>query len=427
MSLPDTRHAKIAYGIFAFSCISYVFMKIPFYDAFKKIEFLVAFAALYFLIVAKEERKTLPTLLLFIAALYSVGSWAIGHYWLHPEYFPKRPELHYFTRIFIFLPLAFFINGNDKKTYFILLLATISLLTTPWVTGEGIDEILQGLKGQRVDFGLVNAQHTGMFFGLILIGCFSFLPLALSKKKIIISSFLILCTLFSAYAVYASQNRAITLALFICLFLFSASILFKVKTKKKAIVIAITVLLGIGLYNLTNHSIKKTLHEKNRIESLWKEDVTSISSTSIGARLASWKAASEWIVQSPFIGWGSRGSTVVLRNTDWLQGTYPATFSHMHSSYIQILTEYGVIGASIMIILFSSIAIQLSACHKEKIINKNIFYFLKTSFIFLLIINLTESYLFYWTGAYLITLLTAISLSYIWKRQRKIKLNCTNN
>src|SRR5690554_7621192 len=83
----------------------------------------------------------------------------------------------------------------------------------------------------------------------------------------------------------------------------------------------------------------------------------------------------------------------------------------MHNSYIEMLVRYGFIGAAIFLILFIWIGIQLHQAYRHKVIDKDIYGFLLLSFIFMAVINLTESYFFYWTGSYLITLLTSICVT----------------
>ena len=424
MYYPSTSQASLKKALWLLSvlaCAVYLVMKIPFYTEFRSIEPILVVPLIYFFVVSQLERKSFPTLMLFVAVFYSVIAWYIGIK-LYPDFYSQELKTHPLTRVFLFLILGYFLSGDNKKTFIALTLATCSILITPWTLGGGFQEILQGERGLRIDFGIQNAQHTGMFFGVILIGCLSFFNRSLTQKKHALTILLIVFTACSSFGIFASQNRATALGLLTTLLFYTLVSLRKLTLRKKSIILVLGSLLATGLYLISEETLEKSDAENQRIEQMWDGDIKSISSTSIGARLNSWKAGYEWIKKSPLIGWGHDGGQIVAQNTDWLQGTYSSTFGHMHNSYIEMLVRYGFIGAAIFLILFIWIGIQLHQAYRHKVIDKDIYGFLLLSFIFMAVINLTESYFFYWTGSYLITLLTSICVTYIWKYQ-KLKLN----
>lgn len=421
ISMPAQQKTKsFFYALCALVCLAYAGMKITFYDAFKQIEPLLFVVVIYFFIFAKEERKSLPTLMLFVAAAYSGISWYIGHL-TYPELFYKRPEIHQLTRFFIFLVIAFFLNGNSKRVFIMLTVASISLLLTPWVLGGGTTELKLGLQGHRIDFNIQNAQHTAMLFGSVLIGSLVFIKRAFKNKSHVPLVFLIVLILASSAAVYMTQTRAITLALAIALLSYIVLSMKDSTAKSKLSVIMIGLVLIIALAYIGQKSIVKITSEESRISSLWNGDIKSIGNTSVGARANSWVAGWQWLKKSPLIGWGSRGGEVVAENTEWLKGTYSSSFGHMHSSYVEMLVRYGGLGFLIFTTLAIWIALNLWKAYKNDVVPKDIFFFLALFFVYWSVINLFESYFFYWTGSYLISIVTAIAVSYIWKYQHTIK------
>lgn len=408
------------YVLCALICLAYAGMKITFYDAFKQIEPLLFIAVICFFIFAKEERKSLPTLMLFVAAIYSVTSWYIGHQ-LYPELFYKRPEIHQLTRFFIFLVIAFFLNGDSKRVFIMLSVASISLLLTPWVLGGGLAEIKLGLKGHRIDFNIQNAQHTAMLFASVLIGSLIFIKRAFKAKSYVSLAFLIILVLASSTVIYMTQTRATTLGLAVALISYVALSFNKSSKNNKAIIAVTGLVLVLALSYIGQKSIQKISSEESRISSLWNGDIKSISNTSVGARANSWVAGWQWLKKNPLIGWGSRGGEVVAENTDWLQGTYSSSFGHMHSSYVEMLVRYGLLGAFIFIVLGIWIGFHLWKAYKQGGIPRDMYLFLILFFVYWSTVNLFESYFFYWTGSYLITIITAIAVSYIWKHQRPIE------
>ncbi len=94
------------------------------------------------------------------------------------------PKIDKITRWFVFIPMAWWIAQYKNAIWLIWGCAALGILVSPWVTGEGIPEIIRGLNGERVFFGLRQAQHTSLFFGVILIGLLCFTRKNHKHKKV---------------------------------------------------------------------------------------------------------------------------------------------------------------------------------------------------------------------------------------------------
>lgn len=382
----------------------------------QSIEPFMLWAVIYFFINAKQERKSLPAILLLISVFYSVISWYVG-YAARPDLFYNKPEPYQFARLFIFLMLAYYLHGRTNRILYFWLLASLALLTTPWTLGGGMQEILLGFQGERIDFGIQTAQHTSMLFGTVFLGCSIFLLNAIKQKKILFSLLLSVLLLPSLAAVYLSGTRAIAIALFICFGLYSLFFINKVDLRYKALTFTFAIILLSGFFYINAGTFKKIDHEYDQISSTWDGSVDSFSDTSFGARVNSWRTSINWVTQRPLLGWGSRGGFIVAQQSPELQGSRSANFGHMHSSYFEVLVRYGFLGAFIFIVLAAWVARNFIKAYKEGHVPEPMAHFLILFFIYWLFINLFESYMFSWTGAYLFNVIVAVAVSYIWQHQ----------
>src|SRR5690554_5583999 len=124
MYYPSTSQASLKKALWLLSvlaCAVYLVMKIPFYTEFRSIEPILVVPLIYFFVVSQLERKSFPTLMLFVAVFYSVIAWYIGIK-LYPDFYSQELKTHPLTRVFLFLILGYFLSGDNKKTFIALTL-----------------------------------------------------------------------------------------------------------------------------------------------------------------------------------------------------------------------------------------------------------------------------------------------------------------
>lgn len=399
----------------AITCFLYAATKIAFYEHSKYLDFLLGASLIYFFFNAKDERKSLPVKMLLITLVYLVIAWLVGTS-LHPDIYSNKLSLHQMLKIYIFIIIAYFLLGDFNKNIWILSLSAIGLLLTPFTLGGGLNEIKSGLSGVRVDFGIQNAQHTSLLFGVAVIASLAFVKRA--SKNIFHLTFTLLILAASSIGFLVSNTRTAIIAMLFVLIFYGLYKIVKTPNNRKFKIATIT-LLAIFLFGyIATPAWKKINKEYETIEQQWNGEVTSISRTSFGARINSWKAGLEWIAKSPIIGWGPKGGFVVAENTEWLKGKYSSTFGHMHSSYFEVLVRYGVIGFALLFYLHFWLVLQIRNVYKAGLMPKDLATFCYLFFIYWAIVNITESYLFYWTGHYVFIIISAIITGYYFKLQQ---------
>lgn len=337
-----------------------------------------------------------------------------------PEWAVNYPKLDYLIRWLIFIPFAWWIAQYKNGIWLVWGAAALSILVSPWTTGYGLQEILDGaINGKRIDFGLRNAQHTTMFFSIILIGLCCFSHKLVKKHKLFIIPILLL-VIYCTSVILASESRQSWLALVIAAFLVS---LYACHQSTKHLQLRIRLLTLIAflaviftfLYSIANTDrIAHRIHdERNVMQKLEHFNVDQIPYSSIGIRIHSWVNALDYIKQKPLFGWGSNGQKIAMTKTIWPPNTI-GTIDHLHSHYVETLTNFGVVG----LLFYFSIWVVVGRCLFRQIKTKNIEteigYFFLAVCIFWGVICFFESYLSMWTGVYYFNIFMAGVVGKIW-------------
>ncbi|MGL5278840.1 MAG: O-antigen ligase family protein [Cetobacterium sp.] len=168
---------------------------------------------------------------------------------------------------------------------------------------------------------------------------FCFLYLIMREKK---SNFEKVCgvvgTLIFSYLVLLHQVRGTYLSFVVVTLVILACILIKIETKKKIIVLLITVFLGGMVIKNIENLVKYNNIYISRIESIG--DTTGNHSNM--ARLYFWKTAVETFKESPLNGIGYRRFNM---NNVQVDKRYKNEFYHAHSEFFSMLAEVGIIGS----------------------------------------------------------------------------------
>jgi len=315
-------------------------------------------------------------------------------------------------RFFFFLPLAWWIGGSLRTGSRILLLTALGLLLAILLDPNLADSLKALGQGERVDFNLRNAQHTALYFGLVLIGCTAFLtqqkPLNQPGSRLFLLCLLVLIAL---VGLWGSQTRAAFLAMLICALVALCRYLVKhwrTHNRKSKISLAVVLLVAVALLWLPASKVveQRFSAEQSTLQSLTAGDLDEIPFTSTGIRIHSWFESFHWIAAKPLTGWGLSARGEVIRQAEDFPAWVKQRYSHLHNSYLELLLAYGLVGliffVALMVILFRRIA-DFATTPAGK--------FARYGLLYLMVMSCFESYLMMWNGIFAMAIILAPAYS----------------
>lgn len=399
-----------------------------------KIETLTVLSGgILFLIYGRNLRWSPLIVLLIGVIVVQILTWLSIHF-SYPEYPGHSLRINRLSVWFILLPIAFILGGQLRNVFILWGVAAVGLLLSPWLVGGGWEEIQAGLNGKRIDFGIHNAQHSAMLFGTLLLGCIFFSNRCLTKlftSAWWTSLIWLLCLMSSIIAVAITQTRAVWLALVIAFivavigvifyYLYrvtnkSKLILFKDNQKKVFALLSIWITIGLaGVYFTA--SVYKTRLSSDIVNFKKSDELTDERNYEIsaGIRIASWKHGLQWARERPLLGWGWEGRTLVIRDAPGVPENFKKHAGHLHSTYMDTLVNYGVMGLGILLMLFAYLFFSSILAWGKAYIPLDMLLFFSTFLIYWSIVNLFESYMFFASGEYVFSLIGGGVLTLIWR------------
>lgn len=417
---------------------SYALMKLAFYKEFKILEpALILLSAYAFFRYGGALRRSFPVIILAASVMVAILAWA-GVRASYPELIADTPSPFALARGFAFIFLGFWLASNCERGLVFWGLAAAGLLFTPWSSGGGFQEILDGWDGRRIDFGLQNAQHSGMLFGIVALGMLVFFKrMVMPEWRVMPFRLIIWSGVFGfvAFVVVASQTRAVFLAFAILLTLMvmggalTLGLRFMNRRRTRtgsskilglAAVLSVVIMVVAGVYALSDAGTRlqqRVVSEILTIEAYRMGELEDLERNGTAARLVSWQAALEWIGERPIFGWGHSGGALVMQRTEWLPDGRLRTFGHVHSNYFELLVRYGIVGVSLYVALSIWAGWYAYRGFRSGTMPPDFFVFFCVFFVFWAVVNAFESYMFYWTGVYAFNVVMAVLLGFIWREQ----------
>ena len=380
-----------------------------------------------FFIWAGKLRKSALVWFFLASILIQLVNWGWAYLTMPPEWAESALYLDRLSRLFLFLPLAWVLAGSTRNTLLVWGLAGLAIVFIPWISGNGWSEIALGLQGQRVDFGLTNAQHTSMVYGVLLLGLVVFTPRItgidrgnLSVIRVVTCGILIVI---AALVVVITQTRAIWLALSITgcvgavagmIYLARNASWYVAAGSVAALLVVVTG--GAVLFNywMGDMLVQRVTREQGAWAQLLAGDFRNMPNSSIGIRVQMWAAAIDWIQQRPLMGWGRNGAHLAIEHSEWLPQVLRERFNHVHNSYLEVQVRYGLLGTLLFAALVGWFARQLAAAKKNNRIPKDIYVFAWLFFLFWIIANAFEGYMFKSIGVYIFNIVAAGIVTHIW-------------
>ena len=360
-----------------------------------------------------------PALFLLAALLVQFSSW-----WFAPELpayaIEESPKLDRLARWMLFLFMVFWLVGKPETIKYLWLAAIGGLLLSPWVTGGGHAEILRGLTGERVDFGLRNAQHTAMFFGAAFLSLFALWLSRIAQEPLprLARALMALLLLLTGTGVMITQTRGVWLGTAIGIVVISL-VKMRMLTRRRQwttsrglpIVLAATALLALAIL-LATQLFGKFEEGRGTFEQLESMDVDALQYDSVGIRVRSWIYGLPWVLERPLTGWGINGSHLISQRSEALTPDLKLIYTHLHSSYLDLAAQYGLPGVLLFLGLLLWLLLQSRRAWQQQHMPDAVFLFIAGFTVYWLIINLFEAYMLYSSGRYLLNLVIAGALAY---------------
>ncbi len=380
-----------------------------------------------FLLQGKPLVSSFVVKLFACAVLIQLASWGLSLQ-AHPQWAESSPKVHRLGVWFLIIPVAYLFGGQTRNIFLVWFVVFVGLALSPWLSGAGWSELEYGFKGRRVDFGIINAQHTSMLFGVAMLAILS-LTYRVFKGggHVVWFRFLIWAGALtvSFMGVAFTQTRGVWFGLvvsFVAL-LFILIYLFWVRekgeTSLKPLGISALALLIVSMIGVVSLKDTINLHrfysEQQTITDLLQGNKDFNHTNSAGVRVVSWMEAMEKVEERPLLGWGGRGRRMVVEQSEKLSDSFKAITRHLHSTYFDTLVNYGIAGLSLMLVLFGYLYYGSYRAWKNKIMPTDMFIFIGMFFPFWLVINTFESFMYYSSGSFVFSLVGGCALSYIWR------------
>ncbi|SHF87579.1 O-antigen ligase [Microbulbifer donghaiensis] len=335
----------------------------------------------------------------------------------HPEFAESSPKLHRFGNWFAFAAIACWLGGSVRNTLLLWSVALVALLLAPWVVGGGFAEWAAGATGQRIDFGLHNAQHTALLFGTALLGLIVLAPrLFRAVKPLSVFGFLwLVAVAICLLAVLYSQTRGVWLGLSLAVLflgiaaLRAAFIRWGAKSWPRLAVISVlsvAALVAVGA-KFGGIIVERLDYERETIDAVMAGDFDSAPFTSTGIRLHTWMEALPWIQERPLLGWGGKGRSLVIEQSATMPQHLKDSFGHLHNSYLDLQVNNGLLGSLLLLALVGWLLIGSVKTWRRGELPGDLLLFFLCFTLFWLVINCFESYLFFASGSYVFGLVCA--------------------
>lgn len=389
-------------------------------DAFFIIVFLGTVASIAFNF--RKTKKDPVFIAFFVSLLIPTLSWVNSRIAI-PDLALPTPSPFFFYSFFIFWFIAYWTRGNQNIIAAILtayIFGVIGIFINE--SNNFIGEIASGIHGTRIDFNVVNAQHTSLFSGFGLIASIFLFITKIDAKKTyrrIVSSAAIIFFLFFLLITIISQSRQVWVSLLLCFVAAPLILRFLPQSRMSAKYIVITyAALTLSLVILSTSDIvsKRIESEANKIKEVAALDLASIPAAgSVGIRIHFWMEAWPWFKERPLLGSGENTRELVISESQNFSDTIKSNFNHLHNSHVETVISFGLLGAALVyfLILFPTVKILRSPRSTARNTWK---IFSVTITIFWVTVNCFESFFFSWNGIYVFSVFYGIIYSFQFKK-----------
>ncbi|MFA0308160.1 O-antigen ligase family protein [Vibrio splendidus] len=420
-------------------------------DIFQTVLYLVTLFSIYFYRINIKKSRVFQ--LFLIAIIIQIISW-FNLSQLDPTY-KNNLSLTWLGYFFIFFVVAFWLKGDNKKINLTMISFVIGTILTCLLHSNSINyDYFRIINGYRTDYNFMNANHSAALLSTSLI-IITYLITTIKVNIIKLVPLLILTTI-TIFLLMGTQSRSAYVALAIPLL-----ILVRYSFKKNKINFLFTIIITLGVtssffysslsrvgsevetfqkeYELSiedevvitdkiNRNQTVSSHsdsEKSKILVVKAKEVNTLRGkilvsldnvsnkipyTSVGFRFHFWIDTIKQSIVNPIFGLGNNANKYILDNSVNAKIYQKHNFQHLHSSYMELIASYGLVGIILLVYLYT---------HVFKIArnrgSRDILVFAVCLYSFLGVLNLFESYLFVKSGVLIHTLVLGVLYSYNFK------------
>ena len=315
-----------------------------------------------------------------------------------------------FLKLFLFLPLAWWIGGSYTGALRMLAIAFLGLLVAIALDPNLGSSLARIWSGQRVDFNIRNAQHGALFFGVTFIFalCYAIQLLRAETRSRLGVIMVLLAFATSSIGLLGTQTRAAVLGLVVCCLLALGQWLWHVISRSKERIPVARMLLVVAIViGLMGWSIKESIYprivaDKTSIAQIFAGDLDSLPYQGIGLRVHSWVASLRWISERPLTGWGRKARVDVIRLADNFPEDVKERFGHLHNGYLEIAVGFGFPGL-IFLGVYWAVLLSRTRQSAEPVLYRFVFY----SSVFFLVMNVFESFFVKTSGEFAVAVFMA--------------------
>lgn len=364
-----------------------------------------------------------PMCILFIGVIISqIATW-VSISVFHPEMPDNKLAIDKLGKLFLFIPIAWGLQKRQKWIPAVFLAACAGFIIEIFIIGSDyfdqigyyfFEQVDSALDGSRVDFGIRNAQHSSMVFGIMVI--ISFFYVTVEDKKWKKGTSLLIFAIGLA-GLIVTQTRQTFLGVLVAAFVvFISSCIIKKNSLKNMIisVVMICVFVGAAGYSITiNNSQEEVLDSITVFTDPLPEDVkaggenkilayyiSKLNNKSSGMRLKLWIGILPYVPQNPLLGWGGSSVRNMIAKNPLLKDASIGDIRHLHNFHITLYLCYGIIG----VLLVNGIYVWLliSGYRARKLIDHGEkWFFLSIAFVsYWMIINCFENFNGFWPGVF---------------------------
>ncbi|MBU1170759.1 MAG: O-antigen ligase family protein [Proteobacteria bacterium] len=375
----------------------------------------LVFYMAYFFVKNPDQIRRDPMYLLFIGVIISqIATWGSVEMF-HPEIQDNTLKIDKLGKLFLFIPIAWGLQRKPKWVPIVLLTACVGFTADLLFGCDFFAQVALAIQGQRVDFGVRNAQHTSMVFGLMVIISIFYMAVADKKTKMGIA-FLFFTMGLAGLTVTQTRQTFFGIIVAVGFVFILSCFLTKLNLKKIMIsVVMMAVLFGTASYSITiNHRQNeawdtiKTFTDPmpENLQTAGKKEILAYyiskqKDSGSGLRVKLWLGMLPYVYQNPFLGWGSNSIEGLIKNNPYFINEKSVTnMGHLHNFHITLYICCGIIG----VLLINGIYVWLllsSFRDRKQIPHGDQWFLLSVGFVtYWQVINCFENFSGFWTGVF---------------------------
>lgn len=420
LQAPLLRHVY-AIGLLAFALSFPLFPKA--HSSIESILVLIFLGVTFFTPSARGIRPMILRDPIFTLSLSLLAFLLLAQLWYQftrPDYIDASSRAaRYYLKPFMILVIGTGLSLCGRAWSWRFLMAAMTGLTLYLIFKTDPHTWVRAEAGARVDFGIHNAEHTALFFGSSLLALLVFTPRILRTHngvaKFLLAAGLGLLLSLTVFGTLVAQTRAAWLGLLVSLGIASLLVPWLISRQQAnparhmlryailfVAVIGLLVTIAVTGFDADDLIADRLARENVSLGTITQAaELQSSPTTSVSIRIASWSAATHWIAERPWLGWGPDATDSLIQHTDIFSPWFKKNFGHVHNSYFESLIANGVIGSALLMAIAVWLAIAIIRAHRDGRLPTDVFVFGWVFFGFWAVVNAFESFTLYPTGQYI--------------------------